>query len=69
MDEMSIDCDAAPLGLFSKTENEILPLFSTEIKANIFGKFAKVQLIHNYYSPFYKSIQYLLVNTSSPYSS
>ena len=52
MDEMSIDYDAAPLGLFSKTENEILPLFSTEIKANIFGKFAKVQLIHNYFNPY-----------------
>ena len=52
MDEMCIDYDAAPLGLFTKTENEILPLFSTEIKANIFGQFAKVQLIHNYYNPY-----------------
>ena len=47
------DCDAPrPLGLFSIKENEILPLFSTEIKATIFGKFAQVILIHNYYNPY-----------------
>ena len=43
---------APPLGLYTNNENEILPLFSTEIKAIIFGKFAKVQLIHNYYNPY-----------------
>ena len=41
-----------PLGLFPIKEKEILPLFSTEIKANIFGKFAKVILVHNYYNPY-----------------
>ena len=44
--------DAAPLGLYTNNENEILPLFSTEIKAIIYGKFAKIQLIHNYYNPY-----------------
>ena len=46
------DYAAAPLGLYSNKENEILPLFSTEIKADIFDKFAKVQLIHNYFNPY-----------------
>ena len=46
------DYASAPLGLYSNKENEILPLFSTEIKADIFDKFAKVQLIHNYFNPY-----------------
>ena len=45
------NCEAAPLGLYIN-ENEILPLFSTEINAMIFAKFAKVQLIHYYYNPY-----------------
>ena len=45
------NCEPAPLGLYTN-ENEILPLFSTEINSIIFGKFAKVQLIHNYYNPY-----------------
>ena len=44
--------DSAPLGLYTNTYNEILPLFYTEINAIILGKFAKVQLIHNYYNPY-----------------
>ena len=45
------NCEPAPLGLYTN-ENEILPLFSSEINAIIMGKFAKVQLIHNYYNPY-----------------
>ena len=35
-----------PLGLYAK--DEILPIFSTEIKADINDKFAKVKLSHTY---------------------
>ena len=44
------DCAATPLGLYSTGKNEIVPLFSTEINAEIYDKFAKVQLIHSYYN-------------------
>ena len=44
------DFSAAPLGLYTK--NEILPIFSTEIEADINDKFAKVKLIHIYYNPY-----------------
>ena len=44
------DYAAAPLGLYS--EGEMLPLFSTEINAVIYDKFAKVQLIHSYFNPY-----------------
>ena len=44
------DYAPAPLGLYS--ENELLPLFSTEINAVIYDKFAKVQLIHSYFNPY-----------------
>ena len=40
----------APLGLYSK--DEILPLFSTDISADINDKFAKVKLTHIYYNPY-----------------
>ena len=40
----------APLGLYSK--DEILPLFSTDIHADINDKFAKVKLTHIYYNPY-----------------
>ena len=40
----------APLGLYSK--DEILPLFSTDIYADINDKFAKVKLTHIYYNPY-----------------
>jgi hypothetical protein len=46
------DCAATPLGLYSTGKNEIVPLFSTEINAEIYDKFAKVQLIHSYYNPY-----------------
>ena len=39
-----------PLGLYSK--DEILPLFSTEINADINDRFAKVTLTHIYYNPY-----------------
>ena len=39
-----------PLGLYAK--DEILPIFSIEIKADINDKFAKVKLTHTYYNPY-----------------
>ena len=39
-----------PLGLYS--QDEILPLFSTDIYADINDKFAKVKLTHIYYNPY-----------------
>ena len=39
-----------PLGLYAK--DEILPIFSTEINADINDKFAKVKLSHTYYNPY-----------------
>ena len=45
------DYDAAPLGLYNE-ENEILPLFSTEIKAIICDQFSRVKLIQTYYNPY-----------------
>jgi len=44
------DNEEAPLGLYSN--DEILPLFSTDIYADINDKFAKVKLIHIYYNPY-----------------
>ena len=42
--------DREPLGLYVK--DEILPIFSTEINAEINDKFAKVKLSHTYYNPY-----------------
>ena len=39
-----------PLGLYAK--DEILPIFSTEINAEINDKFAKVKLTHTYFNPY-----------------
>ena len=39
------------LGLYNKKTNELIPIFYTDIKADIYGKFSKVQLIHKYYNP------------------
>ena len=51
--EMEIEeCEAAPLGLYNTDLDEILPLFSTEIQAVVYDKFAKVQLIHTYFNPY-----------------
>ena len=49
-DKQNVNLEEAPLGLYSK--DEILPLFSTEIKADINDKFAKVNLTHVYYNPY-----------------
>jgi len=48
--EIEEDFDPAPLGLYSK--EEILPLFSTDIQAEIYDIFAKVKLTHIYYNPY-----------------
>lgn len=48
--EIENEFDQAPLGLYSK--EEILPLFSTDIQAEVFDKFAKVKLTHIYYNPY-----------------
>ena len=45
------DYEAAPLGLYINKENELLPLFSIDIKSVIHEKFAQVQLIQKYYNP------------------
>ena len=42
----------ADLGLYKTENNELIPLFSTEINAEIYGKFAKVKLTHIYYNPY-----------------
>ena len=52
MTENREEYDAAKLGLYSNKENEILPLFSTKINAYIYDRYAKVQLIHNYFNPY-----------------
>ena len=44
------DNEEAPLGLYSN--DELLPLFSTDIYADINDKFAKVKLTHIYYNPY-----------------
>ena len=46
------DLSAAPLGLFNSKTNELIPIFSTDIKANIYGKFANVKLTHKYFNPY-----------------
>ena len=53
MSEKNEDYDAAPLGLYVDISNELLPIISIDIKALIYSKFAQVQLIHNYYNPYY----------------
>ena len=40
------------LGLYDKKSDEIIPIFSTDIKADIYGKFAKICLTHKYYNPY-----------------
>ena len=52
MSEKNEDYDAAPLGLYADKLNELLPIFSIDITALIFSRFAQVQLIHNYYNPY-----------------
>ena len=40
------------LGLYAKKTNELIPIFSTNIKADIYGKFARIKLTHKYLNPF-----------------
>ena len=40
------------LGLYNKKTNELIPIFYTDIKADIYGKFCKVKLTHKYYNPY-----------------
>ena len=42
----------APLGLYDNRTNEMIPIISTFIKANIYGKFANVKLTHKYFNPY-----------------
>ena len=44
------NAEKAPLGLYAN--GEILPLFSTDISADIQDRFAKVKLTHIYYNPY-----------------
>ena len=46
------DYEAAPSGLYINKENELLPIFSIDIKSVIHEKFAQVQLIQKYYNPY-----------------
>ena len=46
------NAEKAPLGLYAN--GEILPLFSTDISADIQDRFAKVKLTHIYYNPYDK---------------
>ena len=40
------------LGLYDKKTNELIPIFSTDIKADIYGKFARIKLTHKYLNPY-----------------
>ena len=40
------------LGLYDKKTNELVPIFSTDIKADIYGKFARIKLTHKYLNPY-----------------
>ena len=42
----------ADLGLYDKNTNDLIPIFSTDIKADLYGQFAKVKLTHKYYNPY-----------------
>ena len=42
---------APPLGLYTR-ENEILPLFSTDINVSIYDQLSEVKLTHIYYNPY-----------------
>ena len=48
---MNEDLDAAPLGLYSKDSDSILPLTFINIEAIIYNNFAKVNLTHKYFNP------------------
>ena len=40
------------LGLYDRKTNELVPIFSTDIKADIYGKFARIKLTHKYLNPY-----------------
>ena len=46
------DLVAAPLGLYDKKTNELIPIVNISIKTNIYGKFANVILTHRYFNPY-----------------
>ena len=48
----NVDLASAPLGLYNRKTNELIPIFFTDIKADIFGKFAKIKLTHKYFNPY-----------------
>ena len=52
MTTCDFDFAAAPLGLYDRKTNELIPIFSTDIKANIYGKFANIKLTHRYFNPY-----------------
>ena len=49
---MTINDQFSDLGLYDKKSDEIIPIFSTEIQADIYRKFAKICLTHKYYNPY-----------------
>ena len=48
----NVDLASAPLGLYDRKTNELIPIFFTDIKADIFGKFANIKLTHKYFNPY-----------------
>ena len=50
--QMTTNQQIPNLGLYDKKSDEIIPIFSTDIKADIYGKFAKICLTHKYYNPY-----------------
>ena len=47
-----INSKMAYLGLYDRKTNELIPIFSTNIKANVYGQFANVKLTHTYFNPY-----------------
>ena len=46
------DYEDEDLGLYDNKTKELIPIFSTDIKADIYGKFARIKLTHKYLNPF-----------------
>ena len=49
---MTTNKEFSDLGLYDKKSDEMIPIFSTDIKAELYGKFAKICLTHKYYNPY-----------------
>ena len=49
---MTTDLQIPNLGLYDKKSDEMIPIISADIKADIYGKFAKICLTHKYYNPY-----------------